>query len=301
MSEPDSEIIDFYPEEFPIDMNGKKMSWQGIALLPFIDQDRLLTAVRAQYPLLSDAERARNIRGEPVLLISNKNANYERFSKKLYSKENNNNNVVVKFQHFKSGLSGIVSKDVEGFELNGKIVCPIQGGSLPNLSTTLILKMSYRLIPLPSRNKSIILNGFIPSEPVLTAYDLDSIMYKYNNQNYSRRWNFGNDLKQNIVPVGPKGITQYKPRTGGYRAFFYFAELSRNNVQPAHNYGRNSYNSQPGFNNSRYDGGNNNYRQNSNYRNNNYSGNRNSGQYSGNSYSRNNKQSRYDNSRANRR
>ena len=301
MSEPDSEIIDFYPEEFPIDMNGKKMSWQGIALLPFIDQDRLLTAVRAQYPLLSDAERARNIRGEPVLLISNKNANYERFSKKLYSKEKNNNNVVVKFQHFKSGLSGIVSKDVEGFELNGKIVCPIQGGSLPNLSTTLILKMSYRLIPLPSRNKSIILNGFIPSEPVLTAYDLDSIMYKYNNQNYSRRWNFGNDLKQNIVPVGPKGITQYKPRTGGYRAFFYFAELSRNNVQPAHNYGRNSYNSQPGFNNSRYDGGNNNYRQNSNYRNNNYSGNRNSGQYSGNSYSRNNKQSRYDNSRANRR
>ena len=124
MSEPDSEIVDFYPEEFPIDMNGKKMSWQGIALLPFIDQDRLLAAVRAQYPLLSDAERARNVRGEPVLLISDKNANYERFSKKLYSKDNNRT-IEVKFQHFRSGLSGIVSKDVEGFELNGKMVCPI--------------------------------------------------------------------------------------------------------------------------------------------------------------------------------
>ena len=46
MSNPDSEIIDFYPEEFEIDMNGKKMSWQGIPLLPFIDEKRLLDAVQ---------------------------------------------------------------------------------------------------------------------------------------------------------------------------------------------------------------------------------------------------------------
>ena len=180
------------------------------------------------------------------------------------------------------------------------MVCPIQGGSLPDLSTSLILKMSYRLIPLPSRNKSIILNGFIPSESVLTAYDLDSIMYKYNNQNYSRRWNFGNDMKQNIVPVGPKGITQYKPRTGGYRAFFYFAEL-RNNTQPVYNHSKSGYHTQSGSNNSRYNTGNNSYRQNSSFRNNNFPGNRNGGHYGGNSYSRNNKQSRYDNSRTNER
>ncbi|KAJ7016497.1 hypothetical protein C8F04DRAFT_918371, partial [Mycena alexandri] len=33
---------DFYPDEFMIDMNGKKMAWQGVALLSFIDQDILL-------------------------------------------------------------------------------------------------------------------------------------------------------------------------------------------------------------------------------------------------------------------
>ena len=63
MSEPDSEIIDFYPTEFPIDMNGKKMSWQGIALLPFIEAKRLLRVVRNQYSRLTEYERSRNVQG----------------------------------------------------------------------------------------------------------------------------------------------------------------------------------------------------------------------------------------------
>ena len=239
MSEPTSDIIDFYPEEFPIDMNGKKMSWHGIALLPFIDEKRLLSTVRAQYGSLTDAEKARNVRKEEILLISNKNANYEKFKKELYL-ENPEGNGEFYFGHFNSGLSGYASKDIEGFEINGKVPCPIETGSLPTLSTNLFLKMCYRLLPLPTKNKSIILNGFIPSDPMLTAYDLDDIMYKYNDRNFYRNnnRNFGDDMKDNKVPVGPSGVTQYKPRVGGYRAFFHFEQ----NSHPQQGYNNGGYN-----------------------------------------------------------
>ncbi|VDM68612.1 unnamed protein product, partial [Strongylus vulgaris] len=45
MTDDDSPIIDLYPIDFRIDLNGKKYAWQGVALLPFVDEDRLLKAL----------------------------------------------------------------------------------------------------------------------------------------------------------------------------------------------------------------------------------------------------------------
>lgn len=234
MSSPDSEIFDFYPEEFPIDMNGKKMSWQGIALLPFIDEKRLLKVVRDQYKNLTDDEKRRNVRKKEVLLISNKNANYEKFSNKLYGEHPVE---VVKFQHFKSGLSGEAFPDVEGFKLNSKLTCPVGGGGLPDLSTNLFLKVTYKMPSLPGKNKSLILNGFVPSQPMLNNQDRESIMYRYN-----QRWN-GFSMKNNYVPVGPYGTTQYKPRISGYKAFLFHQQLHER--PPQVQYSRYNNNSGP--------------------------------------------------------
>ena len=43
MVDPECTIIDFYPEDFKIDLNGKKYAWQGVALLPFVDEVRIDT------------------------------------------------------------------------------------------------------------------------------------------------------------------------------------------------------------------------------------------------------------------
>lgn len=54
MSDPKSPIIDFYPEQFDTDLNGKKNDWEAVVLIPFIKEDRLLQAVITKDPLLTD-------------------------------------------------------------------------------------------------------------------------------------------------------------------------------------------------------------------------------------------------------
>ena len=76
MTNQDSPIIDFYPESFEIDMNGKKMAWQGVALLPFIDEERLLDAMNTRYPGLTEAEIERNKWGNNVLFVADEHPLY---------------------------------------------------------------------------------------------------------------------------------------------------------------------------------------------------------------------------------
>jgi len=45
MTSEHSPIIDFYPTEFKTDLNGKRYAWQGVSLLPFVDEKRLLGAL----------------------------------------------------------------------------------------------------------------------------------------------------------------------------------------------------------------------------------------------------------------
>uniref|UniRef100_A0A8C6XSV5 5'-3' exoribonuclease n=1 Tax=Naja naja TaxID=35670 RepID=A0A8C6XSV5_NAJNA len=69
MTDPDSSIIDFYPEDFAIDLNGKKYAWQGVALLPFVDERRLRAALAQVYPNLTSEETRRNSLGGDILFV----------------------------------------------------------------------------------------------------------------------------------------------------------------------------------------------------------------------------------------
>ncbi|EKD14734.1 uncharacterized protein L3040_002838 [Drepanopeziza brunnea f. sp. 'multigermtubi'] len=66
MTNPNSPIIDFYPRDFELDMNGKKMEWEAVVKIPFIDEKRLLAAMAPKYLLLSEDEKFRNEFGVTV-------------------------------------------------------------------------------------------------------------------------------------------------------------------------------------------------------------------------------------------
>jgi len=72
MDDPDSPIIDFYPVDFKVDLNGKRYAWQGVALLPFVDEQRLLRTLQDVYPNLTHQEQQRNGLGSDILFVGKK-------------------------------------------------------------------------------------------------------------------------------------------------------------------------------------------------------------------------------------
>ena len=49
MTNPESIIKDFYPRDFDLDMNGKKQDWEAVIKIPFIDEARLLAAMKRAF------------------------------------------------------------------------------------------------------------------------------------------------------------------------------------------------------------------------------------------------------------
>ena len=131
MSDEDSEIIDFYPTDFPIDLNGKKFAWQGVALLPFIDEKRLLDAMATRYPLLSADDVARNAMGKDVLIMSNRHPLYEEIATNFYSKRQGSPKYKLN-PRVSEGLAGKVEKN-EDYIPQSSLTFPLEEGVMPNL------------------------------------------------------------------------------------------------------------------------------------------------------------------------
>jgi 5'-3' exoribonuclease 2 len=132
MTEPDSEIIDFYPEDFTVDLNGKKFAWQGVALLPFIDSKRLLDAMAKKYPLLSPEVAARNGVGKDVLLVAEAHQQlYDHIATNFYSKKQGPPNFKLN-PRISEGLTGRIEKN-EAHIPHGSLTFPLQSGDMPSL------------------------------------------------------------------------------------------------------------------------------------------------------------------------
>ncbi|KAI5073524.1 hypothetical protein GOP47_0011537 [Adiantum capillus-veneris] len=143
MTDPDSPIIDFYPTSFEIDMNGKRLSWQGVAKLPFIEEDRLLAQTSKLEGSLTETERYRNSERPDILAVESGHplgGCIRILQNKLVQREN------LQLEP----LNPFISEGMNGFIRLGDyetcvqtIVSPV--GGLPDIIENRVLSVSYRL------------------------------------------------------------------------------------------------------------------------------------------------------------
>ncbi|KAA6417737.1 MAG: 5 -3 exoribonuclease 1, partial [Trebouxia sp. A1-2] len=80
MTDANSPIHDFYPTDFRVDMEGKRNDWEGVVLIPFIDEARLLAASHTVGPAkLSKEEANRNKLGELLVFSHQPDSHEEAF------------------------------------------------------------------------------------------------------------------------------------------------------------------------------------------------------------------------------
>ncbi|KAI1381087.1 exoribonuclease 2 [Hypoxylon crocopeplum] len=180
MTDPDSPIIDFYPEEFELDLNGKKMAWQGVALLPFIEMPRLLDAVEKKYPHLNAEDAARNSVGRDVLLLSEANQDlYDDIIIHFYSKKQGEPRYKLD-PRLSQGLSGKIEKIPE-YLPHGSLEYPLERKGMPNVDDDRSLMVYYEMLANSHGHKSMLLRGVQMPTPALNRSDMEELKGKMRN------------------------------------------------------------------------------------------------------------------------
>lgn len=247
MTNPDSEIIDFYPEDFVVDLNGKKFAWQGVALLPFIDSSRLLAAMHKKYPLLPPDVAARNGVGKDVLLVAEAHeALYTDLATNFYSKKQGPPEFKLNTR-VSEGLAGKVTKNPNHLP-HGSLQFPLASGAMPSLEDDRSITVHYEMPKSNFIHKSMLLRGVVFPPPALTPGDIETTkgkaarsgrahggvplngngrdrngfnyssgnQYQSNNNGRSRGYSSHNSYNQNPFPVPPPGWQPPAPGTGNF-------------------------------------------------------------------------------------
>ncbi|PBP17918.1 5'-_3' exoribonculease Dhp1 [Diplocarpon rosae] len=184
MTDPKSEIIDFYPEDFVVDLNGKKFAWQGVALLPFIDSERLLSAMAKKYPLLPPEVAARNGVGRDVLLVAEAHeALHSDIATNFYSKKQGPPHLRLN-PKVSEGLTGRVEK-IESYLPHSSLSFPLSSGEMPSLDDDCSISVHYEMPKSKHLHKSMLLRGVKFNAPALTLSEVEETKRKASNSGRS--------------------------------------------------------------------------------------------------------------------
>jgi len=257
MIDPEASIIDFYPEDFKIDLNGKKYAWQGVALLPFVEEVRLKAALQPLYSQLTEAEIQRNIRGDDRLFVREGHPGYN-LLRTIYSENlGDDTEIILSPKPSFQGLGGRVLFSKGNCEPGGTIPTPVR--SLENLENLRTIVVRYRD---PKYDENFIfpakrLDGATDPPAVLKPGDFD---HRGNARggggaNYTPRFGFGQRRDQaSLDGAGHRMLNHYTNRNqGSYAAIpppMYQNNMVQQNERGYQNrgYGNQGYNQNYGNN-----------------------------------------------------
>ncbi|KAL1919004.1 uncharacterized protein VTP21DRAFT_2385 [Calcarisporiella thermophila] len=222
MCDPESEIIDFYPEDFKLDLNGKKFDWQAVVILPFIEEHRFLKALEQQYPKLTDEEIMRNTLGKEILIFSENNKLYDSLSL-LYTRRNDDQKVKLN-PHHSNHMSGYASRDPNCIP-RSTLPSPLPNNNLPDIVNDKSLSVIYELPEVDSSKfVTSLLKGVKLKPRVLTPEDVYLVRTGRNNRRGRGRGHGGyrpqelrsqrdTESRDNSYPSLPRGQYDRSPNS----------------------------------------------------------------------------------------
>ncbi|KAL0573719.1 5'-3' exoribonuclease 2 [Marasmius crinis-equi] len=231
MTEEESPIIDFYPLDFQIDMNGKRMAWQGVALLPFIDEGRLLDAMKDPYLKLSEDEVRRNSWGNDAMLVSDSHPVYP-FYEQLYGKKKFQDPVPIDPKLTK-GINGSVLPNPDCLP-GSTYLSPLNEVGMPDIKNDRSLSVFYFFPKQLTPHRSKLLEGVRKPPRVLSQEDLENSR-RGGGRGRGRGRGHGNDYG--------RSANFERPRNGGGDGFHSRSGGGYNNAP----YGNDGYSHRGGY------------------------------------------------------
>lgn len=87
MHNPHSELVDFYPKDVRLDINGQPYAWMGVNLVPFIDEHRIRKAVKKYCDGFTEEEIVYNTLGETLVFFNSVDHFISKYTSKNYLTE----------------------------------------------------------------------------------------------------------------------------------------------------------------------------------------------------------------------
>ena len=220
MTEKESPIIDFYPLNFSVDLNGKRYEWQGVALLPLVDEKRLHRTLEPVYDTLTPAEQKRNKRDYDRLYVHATSLCCDYF-KELYNKggdEVTRKNPMDMPTMLTGGMAGRIWRDDEEklVSIGAKIKAPLP--NCEDVENNQVMCVKFRDLPFDDDYifKAKLLENVTIPPPTMKPRDYDQGAPYRPNTGFAQTQQYQRDFAPAQRFIRHSMGSQYNQQSGGF-------------------------------------------------------------------------------------